>query len=80
MKRVALLIAPLAAAGVLSVDERVEVPQGRYDRVLMTKDFTPLEPRVLEHKFYAKGVGPVLLTGLSGGNFWEELVSTTKGT
>lgn len=65
------------AARVLSVDERVEVPQGRYDRVLMTKDFTPLEPRVLEHKFYARGVGPVLAVQLSGGAGREELVSVS---
>lgn len=65
------------AARVLSVDERVEVPQGRYDRVLMTKDFTPLEPRVLEHKFYAVGVGPVLALQVSGGAGREELVSVS---
>jgi hypothetical protein len=68
------------AAKILSLDEQVAVKAGSYKGVLMTKDWTPLQPEILEHKFYAKGVGPVLLTGLSGGNFWEELVSTTKGT
>ena len=43
---------------ILSLDEQVEVPYGSFDGVLMTKDTTPLEPDVLEHKFYAKGVGP----------------------
>lgn len=62
------------AARVLSLDERVEVPQGRYDRVLMTKDFTPLEPRVLEHKFYARGVGPVLSLHVAGGSGKQELI------
>lgn len=61
-------------ADVLSVDERVQVAAGSYDNVLMTKNWTPLQPEILEHKFYARGVGPVLVLGLSGGRFWEELV------
>ena len=63
------------AGEILSLDEQVEVPFGSFDNVLMTKDFTPLEPDVLEHKFYAKGIGPVLATSVSGGSGREELVS-----
>jgi len=62
------------AAAVLSLDERVEVSFGSYDSVLMTKDFTPLEPDILEHKFYARGVGLVLALAISGGSDREELV------
>ncbi len=62
------------SADVLSLDERVEVPAGSYEDVLMTKDYTPLEPDVLEHKFYAKGVGLVLTVDVSGGSGREELV------
>ena len=62
------------AAAVLSLDEKVEVPFGSYDGVLMTKDFTPLEPDILEHKFYARGVGLVLALAISGGSDREELV------
>ena len=40
----------------------------------MTKEFTPLHPEVLEHKFYARGVGPILALGISGGSDREELV------
>jgi hypothetical protein len=65
---------------ILSLDEQVEVPTGLYEDVLMTKDYTPLEPRLLEHKFYAKGVGPVLVLGVSGGSFREELVSSTQSS
>ena len=64
---------------VLSLDERVEVPFGSFDGVVMTKDWTPLEPDVLEHKFYARGVGPVLALGLSGGGGREELVRFESG-
>jgi hypothetical protein len=63
---------------ILSLDELIEVPFGSYDDVLMTRDWTPLEPDVLEHKFYAKGVGPVLALGLSGGVGREELISFSR--
>ena len=66
------------AATVLSLDEWVQVPAGSYRDVLMTKDYTPLQPEVLEHKFYAQGVGPVLVLGISGGSDREELLSSTR--
>jgi hypothetical protein len=64
---------------ILSLDEQIAGPTGSYKGVVMTKDWTPLQPEILEHKFYAKGVGPVLVIGVSGGRFWEELVRFTKG-
>ena len=67
------------AGEVLSLDEWVEVPFGSFRDVLMTKDFTPLEPDVLEHKFYAQGVGPVLALTVSGGSDREELISFEPG-
>jgi len=66
-------------AQVLSLDEQVEVPFGHFAHVLMTKDFTPLEPRMLEHKLYARGVGPVLALTLSGGAEREELLRYEHG-
>lgn len=62
------------AAQILSIDEQVEVPFGHFREVLMTKDFTPLQPKVLEYKFYAKNVGPVMAISVSGGGGIEELV------
>jgi hypothetical protein len=38
------------------------------------EDYTPLEPAVLEHKLYARGVGPVMVLSLSGGGGSEELI------
>jgi hypothetical protein len=61
-------------ARILSVRERAEVPFGAFGSVVMTKDTTPLKPSILEYKFYAKGVGPVLVLGVSGGSSREELV------
>ena len=43
----------------------------------MTRETNPLEPRVLEFKFYARGVGPVLAVTVSGGAEREELLRKT---
>ena len=66
---------------VVSLNEQVEVPFGHFraGRVLMTRDLNPLEPKVLEYKFYARGVGPILAVGVSGGDDREELVRYTRG-
>jgi len=61
-------------AQVLSRGEQVEVPYGHFRHVLMTKNFNPLEPNVLEYKFYARGIGPVLEIGVSGDRDMAELV------
>ena len=37
-----------------STDEQAEVPAGHYAPVVMTRDTTPVEPKVLEFKFYAR--------------------------
>jgi hypothetical protein len=66
-------------ASIMSRGEQVEVPFGHFRPVLMTRDVNPLEPRVLEYKFYARGIGPVLGVGVSGGSDREELVSYRRG-
>jgi hypothetical protein len=60
---------------VIGVDERVDVPAGEFDDAVMTKDTNALEPQVLEYKWYARDVGPVLAIGVAGGGGREELVS-----
>jgi hypothetical protein len=67
------------AGEILALDARAEVPFGAFDGVLKTKDTTPLEPDVVEHKFYAEGVGPVLAVAVSGGGGREELLSFKRG-
>ena len=61
-------------AKVVSLNERVKVPLRRYRHTLMTLETSPLEPDVLEAKFYARGVGQVLAVDLSGGRDREELI------
>ncbi len=41
----------------------------------MTKDANRLKPKILEYKFFARGVGPVLAIGVSGGSDRDELLS-----
>jgi hypothetical protein len=59
---------------VLSTGEMAETPFGQFNRALLTKDTIAIEPKVLEYKLYAQGVGPVLILGVSGGGGREELV------
>ena len=64
-------------AEVASLHGRARVPYGRFEDVLVTRDSNPLSRGPAEHKYYAKGVGPVL--GVSGGGSREELVGFHKG-
>jgi hypothetical protein len=63
---------------VLALDEQAQVPAGHFKPVLMTEDFSPIEPNVSELKFYAKGSGQaVLAVDVSGGADREQLVKYT---
>ena len=66
-------------ATVLSVDATASVPYGEFTEALQTEDTTPLEPGIVEHKFYARDVGPVLAVKVKGETGREELVSRTPG-
>ena len=66
-------------ARVLSLDEAVSVPFGEFTDALQTEDTTPLEPDVVEHKFYVRDIGPVLALKVKGDTGREELVSHTRG-
>jgi hypothetical protein len=57
----------------------VHVPYGSSRRALLTKEWTPLEPAVLDHKFYLRGVGTVLEQTVRGGQERNELVSYRAG-
>src|SRR3954470_3408465 len=61
-------------AEVLSTSERAKVPTASYDALVMTKETTPLEPGVLERKYYARGIGLVLTVDPAGGGR-EELIA-----
>jgi hypothetical protein len=67
-------------AEVLRTGESVTVPWGDFTDVLVTKEWTPLEPDVVEHKSYAPGVGMVLSESVQGEEERFELVDVRTGS
>ena len=64
---------------VLALDMQAQVRAGHFKHVLLTEDFSPIEPNVSELKFYAKGSGQaVLALDVSGGSDREELIKYTR--
>jgi hypothetical protein len=61
-------------AKILRHNASVSVPWGDFTGCLKTKEWTPLEPGSIEHKYYAPGVGLVLVNELHGGTVRVELV------
>jgi hypothetical protein len=53
-------------ATVLSFNNNVTVPYGSFSNVLKTKEFSALEPDVVEEKFYAANVGDIKEQTLKG--------------
>jgi hypothetical protein len=66
-------------ATVLSLNEKVCLPFGCFTHVLKTKNFTPLEPDVVENKFYAPDVGLRREVMVKGGTDEDHLVQITGG-
>jgi hypothetical protein len=55
----------------------ITVPFGSFDDALMTEEWTTLEPDVLDHKFYVKGIGEVAELSAKGPKETGRLVSVT---
>jgi hypothetical protein len=55
------------------------VPVGSFDDLLVTTEWTPLEPETVEEKYYAPGVGLVLEVVTAGGEGRVELIEHTPG-
>jgi len=64
-------------AEVLDTNTSVSVPYGSFDHALQTKEWTPLEPGVVDNKYYAAGIGEVKAINLQPGDEVAELVSIT---
>ena len=47
---------------------------------LLTKEWTPLEPGVIDHKLYVRGIGTVLEQSQRGPNERDELISVRRAT
>lgn len=57
----------------------VSVPYGTFSNVLVTKEWTPLEPGTIERKYYAAGLGLVLVLEFHGQRtVREELIAVNR--
>ena len=66
-------------ARVVSLNGSVKVPYGKYDRVLVTEEFTPLEPGVVERQYYVAGVGDIVEATVKGQPERIELANVKHG-
>jgi hypothetical protein len=65
---------------VLDLHASVTVPFASYTgNALRTEETTPLEPDVLDNKYYVRGIGEVKEVTVKGGRELFELVSVTRG-
>lgn len=64
---------------VVALHATVHVPYTSSTAALLTEEWTPLEPGVLDHKFYVRGVGTVLEVTVKGGDERNALVSVRRG-
>jgi hypothetical protein len=63
---------------ILALDKQAQIPAGHYTNVVLAEDYSPIEPKVSELKFYARGSGQaVLAIDVSGGSDMEQLVEYT---
>jgi hypothetical protein len=62
-------------AEVLGLNETVTTLYGTFSNCVKTKDYSDLEPDVVENKYFAPGVGNVLTVTVKGGTDREELIA-----
>ena len=63
---------------VVSLVTSVSVPYLTSHKALLTKEWTPLEPGVLDHKYYVRGIGNVKEVSVSGPKELNALVSVRR--
>jgi hypothetical protein len=60
---------------VLDLNGSVTVPYGSFHHVLVSKEWSPLEPSAVAHKYYAAGVGNVKEVAVKGPSETIKLVN-----
>jgi hypothetical protein len=66
-------------ADVLSTTESATVPAGSFQDLVMTKDYNPLDSAApIEHKYYARGIGLILVVHVTGPAERVELVKVER--
>lgn len=64
---------------VLGLRATVRTPAASSDRALLTREWTPLEPGVVDRKLYVRGIGNVLEQTVKGGDERNELIAIRHG-
>jgi hypothetical protein len=64
-------------AMVQNLNRTLTTPLGSFDDLLLTREWSPLEKGVTEHKYYARGVGFIYGVMVKGGDEFSELMSIT---
>ncbi len=67
-------------AEVVQVGETKKIGIGAYTDVVVTEDWNPLDPEIIENKYFAPGVGLIFAEHTAGPAESEELVEFTPGT
>jgi hypothetical protein len=65
---------------ILSMSASITTPFVSSDQAMLTKETTPLEPDVVDNKYYVRGIGEVAERTVQGGNDHQELVSVIHDT
>ena len=63
---------------IVSLTQRSDTPAASSRHALLTREFTPLEPGVIDHKIYVRGIGIVIEESVKGGSEHLELVSVRR--
>jgi hypothetical protein len=63
---------------ILSPSEQVTTPGASSNEAMLTEEWTPLEPNVIDHKYYVRGIGTVLEKTAKGPTERNTLVAVHK--
>jgi hypothetical protein len=63
---------------VLSLSATASVPYTSSKKALLTKEWTPLEPGVIDHKLYVRGIGTLKEEAIKGGRERAVLVDVRR--
>jgi hypothetical protein len=64
---------------ILSTRAAVTVPYGSFTHAIRTRETSPLEPGVVDNKYYVRGIGQVFEGSVKGPKETARLVSITRG-
>ena len=64
---------------VVDLSTPIRVPAGAYRNAMLTKEWTPLEPDVLDHKYYVREIAEVREVSVKGGLESLSLVTRSGG-